>query len=69
MTFPEVLKQPSTFVAAALVAACVLALAAAIGGFLLIQGATQTALTVRPVVEIGAAEGSAPQIMPVLAQQ
>ncbi|GAA1325676.1 hypothetical protein ACFSWE_13225 [Leucobacter albus] len=48
MSFPEVLKQPSTFVAAALVTACLLALLAAIGGFLLINQATQTALAVRP---------------------
>lgn len=49
MNFPEVLKQPSTFVAAALVTACLLALLAAIGGFMLIQGATQTALAVQPI--------------------
>lgn len=49
MSFPEVLKQPSTFVAAALVTACLLALLAAIGGFLLINGVTQSALAVHPV--------------------
>ncbi|MFF8816377.1 MULTISPECIES: hypothetical protein [Leucobacter] len=49
MKFPEVLKQPSTFVAAALVTACLVALLAAIGGFLLIDGATRTALSMKPV--------------------
>ncbi|GAA2846791.1 hypothetical protein FB468_0189 [Leucobacter komagatae] len=49
MNFPEVLKQPPTFVAAALVTACLVALLTAIGGFLLIDGATRTALTVKPV--------------------
>lgn len=44
MSFPEVLKQPSTFVAAALVVACLLALIAAIGGVLLINSATGAAL-------------------------
>ena len=48
MRFPEVLKQPSTFVAAALVTACLVALVAAIGGFLMINGVTQSALSVRP---------------------
>lgn len=49
MNFPEVLKQPSTFVAAALVTACLLALIAAIGGFMLIRGVTQAALAPSPV--------------------
>ncbi len=49
MKFPEVLKQPSTFVAAALVTACLVALLAAIGGFLLIDGATRSALAMKPV--------------------
>ncbi|MGO2140614.1 MAG: hypothetical protein ACTH30_09370 [Leucobacter sp.] len=62
MNFPEVLKQPPTFVAAALVTACLVALLTAIGGFLLIDGATRTALTVKPVgagtVSTSAAEGA-----------
>lgn len=49
MIFPEVLKQPSTFVAAALVTACLLALLAAIGGFMLIRAATQPALAAQVV--------------------
>lgn len=59
MKFPEVLKQPYTFVAAALVTACLVALLAAIGGFLAIDGATRTALTVTPV-SAGSSEQAAP---------
>lgn len=43
MRFPETLKQPATFVAAALVAACLVALIAAIAGLLTINGVTQAA--------------------------
>ena len=55
MSFPEVLKQPSTFVAAALVTACLLALVAAIGGFLLINQATRSAVATGSVVRVAAA--------------
>lgn len=48
MRFPEVLKQPSTFVAAALVTACLLALGAAIAGYAVVSGAAQTVSTVQP---------------------
>ncbi|KIP53091.1 hypothetical protein [Leucobacter komagatae] len=60
MSFPEVLKQPSTFVAAALVTACLLALLAALGGFLLINQATQTVLSV-PQVHATAVSEDAPR--------
>lgn len=59
MKFPEVLKQPPTFVAAALVTACLVALLAAIGGFLAIDGATRTALAVTPVSTSSADNGEA----------
>ncbi|WP_461637714.1 hypothetical protein [Leucobacter sp. BZR 635] len=63
MSFPEVLKQPSTFVAAALVVACLLALLAAIGGFLLINSATGAALALPtaapPIAETVAVDASA----------
>lgn len=49
MRFPEVLKQPSTFVAAALVTACLLALGAAIGGYMVISGATQSVVSLPQV--------------------
>lgn len=65
MKFPEVLKQPPTFVAAALVTACLVALLAAIGGFLAIDGATRTALTVTPVNATPTGEGASEQAAPV----
>lgn len=46
MRFPQVLKQPSTFVAAALVTACLLALGAAIGGYAMISATTQSIVMV-----------------------
>lgn len=48
MRFPKTLKQPSTFIAAAFVVSCALALGAALAGYAVVASATQTVLTVQP---------------------